>query len=294
MQPTLFFFLYLLGAYTLSALLCVPFGEYVTEAAGVPLHKFIGRVGLLLALIGLWPFLKMLKLADRESLGYGLASAEFRLTLTKGFALGVLILAALALGLMILDIRVYPRAGEHPLLIKVVAQGVLGGLAIGFIEETFFRGALFSAVRKRGGGVVVAIVLPSLLFAALHFFKPQPFPPGAEVTLASSLASLGGALPALFQMENLDSFVALFLVGVFLGLVRQRSGHIAWCIGLHAGWVLVIRLAHKYTWEDPASPLQFLVGEYDGVTGWLAAGWIGVLTLGIALWPKSQAAQTGG
>ena len=289
MQPTLLFFLYLLGAYTLSALLCVPFGEYVTEAAGVPLHKFIGRVGLLLALIGLWPFLKMLKLVDRESLGYGLAGAEFRLTLTKGFALGVLILAALALALMILDIRVYPRPGELPLLIKVVAQGVLGGLAVGFIEETFFRGALFSAVRKRGGGTAAAIVLTSLLFAALHFLKPQPFPPDAEVTLATSLTSLGGGFSALFQLENLDSFVALFLVGVFLGLVRHRSGHIAWCIGLHAGWVLVIRLAHKYTWEDPASPLQFLVGEYDGVTGWLAAGWIGVLALGVALWPKRRA-----
>jgi len=287
-QPTLLFFLYLLACYTLAALLCVPFGEYLVEVAGAPVHKIIGRGGLLLALIGLWPLLKTLQMANKESLGYGIPAAEFRLAMLKGFALGVLILACLAFALTALDIRVVPPGREPPLLIKVIAQGLLGGLAVGFIEETFFRGALFSAVRRRGGGAVAAIVLPSLLFAALHFLKPQPIPADTELTLATTLISLGGAFPALFQLENLDSFIALFLVGAFLGLVRHRTGHIAWCIGLHAGWVLVIRLLHKYTGVDPNAPLNYLVGHYDGVIGWLAAGWIGVLALGIGLWPRRR------
>lgn len=287
MHTSLLFFLFLLGAYTLAALLCVPFGEYVTAAAGVPIHKFIGRGGLLLALLGFWPFLKALRLMDRHSLGYALPGAEFRLSLIKGFAAGVLILACLAISLLTLGIRVVPSGGEPPLLLKVLAQGLIGGLAVGFIEETFFRGALFSAIRRHGGHAVTAIALPALLYAALHFLKPQPFPAGTEVTLTATLTSLGGAFPALMQMENLDSFAALFLVGVLLGIVRLRSGHIAWCIGLHAGWVLVIRLIHKYTELDPGAPLTFLVGTYDGVIGWLAAGWIGLLALGIALWPKN-------
>ncbi len=288
MQPSLLFFLFIFGTYTLAALLCVPFGEYVTEAAGVPTHKFIGRGGLLLALIGFWPLLKALKLAQRRSLGYALPSVEFRLTLAKGFAAGVLILACLTLALLAFGIRVIPSGGESPLLLKVLAQGLLGGLAIGFIEETFFRGALFSAILRRGGHAATAIALPALLYAVLHFLKPQPFPADAEVTLTTSLTSLGGAFPALFRMENLDSLAALFLVGVLLGIVRRRSGHIAWCIGLHAGWVLVIRLTHKYTELDPGSQLNSLVGTYDGVIGWLAASWIGLLTLGIALWSKNR------
>lgn len=287
MHPSLLFFLFLSGAYTLAALLCVPFGEYVTGAAGVPAHKFIGRGGLLLALLGFWPLLKALRLADRDSLGYGLPGAEFRSTLVKGFAAGVLILACLALALLALGIRVVPGRGEPPLLLEVFAQGLLGGLAVGFIEETFFRGALFSAIRRRGGRAATAIALPALLYAALHFLKPQPFPADTDVTLAITLTSLGNAVPALLQMQNLDSFAALFLVGVLLGIVRHRSGHIAWCIGLHAGWVLVIRLTQKYTGLDADAPLRSLVGSYDGVIGWLAAGWIGLLALGIALWPKN-------
>jgi membrane protease YdiL (CAAX protease family) len=289
-QPSLLFFLFIFGTYTLAALLCVPFGEYVTEAAGVPIHKFIGRGGLLLALLGFWPLLKALRLADKRSLGYGLPGTEFRLALAKGFAAGVLILACLALALLALGIRVVPSGGEPPLL-KVLAQGLLGGLAVGFIEETFFRGAMFSAIRRRGGHAATAIALPALLYATLHFLKPQPFPADAEVTLATTLTSLGDAFPALFRIENLDSFASLFLVGVLLGIVRHRSGHIAWCIGLHAGWVLVIRLTHKYTDLDPGAPLNSLVGTYDGVIGWLAAGWIGLLALGIALWPRNR---TGG
>ncbi len=291
MQISLLFFLFLFGAYTLSALLCVPFGEYVTEAAGVPIHKFIGRGGLLLALLGFWPLLKALRLANRHSLGYDLPGAGFRLALAKSFVVGVLILVCLALTLLALGIRIIPSGGEPPLLLKVLAQGLIGGLAVGFIEETFFRGAMFSAIRRRGGHAVTAIALPALLYATLHFLKPQPFPADAEVTLVTTLTSLANAFPALLQMENLDSFAALLVVGVFLGVVRHRSGHIAWCIGLHAGWVLVIRLTHKYTDLDPGAPLNYLVGTYDGVIGWLAAGWIGLLALGIALWPKNRSEQ---
>jgi membrane protease YdiL (CAAX protease family) len=287
-QTVLVFFLYILGAYALAAVLCVPFGEYITQAAGVPPHKFIGRGGRLLALLAVWPLLKALHLANKQSLGYALPAREFRLTLVKGFAAGLLILTCLSLALLWLGIRV-PRLGsEAPPLLKIVTQGLLGGLAVGFIEETFFRGALFSAIRNRGGGAALAVTLTSLLFAALHFIKPQPIPPDAGVTLGTCQSSLISALPALFRLENLDSFVALFLVGVFLAIVRNRTGHIAWCIGLHAGWVLVIRITHKYSHLDPGSPFYRLVGDYDGVIGWLAAGWIGLLALMVALWPQRQ------
>jgi hypothetical protein len=82
--------------------------------------------------------------------------------------------------------------------------------------------------------------------------------------------------------RNLDSFVALILVGVFLGMVRERTGHIGWCIGLHAGWVFVIQVARYLTDGNDASPYAFLTGDYDGVIGWLAAGWLATLSAGYA------------
>ena len=83
--------------------------------------------------------------------------------------------------------------------------------------------------------------------------------------------------------------VALFLVGVLLGLVRERSGHIGWCIGLHAGWVFVIQVTRQLTDGNEASPYAYLVGDYDGIIGWAAAGWIGLLALGLRFLPQARA-----
>ncbi|MBA2410007.1 MAG: hypothetical protein H0V62_09645 [Gammaproteobacteria bacterium] len=67
-----------------------------------------------------------------------------------------------------------------------------------------------------------------------------------------------------------DSFLALFAVGMVLALVRAGMGHIAACIGLHAGGVLVIKLTKDITYADPAATDAFLVGTYDSVIGYLA------------------------
>jgi hypothetical protein len=290
MAAAALFTAYVLGAYVAASLLCAGFGDALAALLHVPVHKIIGRGGLLLALAGIWPLLKVLRLADRESLGYGLPAPVFRRTLLRGLGLGIVILACLSAALWLLGLRTPHLAGGPPLL-KILAQGLLGGLAVAFIEESFFRGAMYTAILRRGGGTPAAVLLPSLLYAALHFLKPQPLPPDTPAGLTACLASLAQGFPALLRLENLDSFVALTLVGVFLALVRERCGHLAWGIGMHAGWVLVIKLTLAYSHDVPNTPLRYLAGSYDGMIGWLAAGWIGVLSLGLILWPRRHRAD---
>jgi membrane protease YdiL (CAAX protease family) len=86
------------------------------------------------------------------------------------------------------------------------------------------------------------------------------------------------------QWKNLDSMAALFVAGLFLALVRERTGHIGGCVGLHAGWVLVIQVTRQVTDGDPDSELSFLVGVYDGTIGWLATAWIGALATLYWIW----------
>ncbi len=285
MRSFALFFLYVVAAYALAAILSVP----LSEVAGIPQHKFISRGGLLLAALGFWPFLKLLKLANKDDLGYDLPAARFRLDMGKGMVLGILILLCLSAALLALDVRDINQPRFQPWLPKVLLQGLLSGLAVAVIEETFFRGAMFSAILRNGGGSTKAVLLTSMLYAALHFFKPQALPPGSEPDLAGAVAGYLSAFEHLFRWEHLDSFVALFMVGLFLALVRLRSGHIAWSIGLHAGWVLVIKITLAYTHVDPKADLNHLVGTYDNMIGWLAAGWIGVLCLIPAFWPKKSA-----
>jgi len=279
------FFFYVAGAYAVAALLSLPLAGLIDA---VPPNKLISRGGMLLALAGFWYFLKLQQVANKTDLGYALAPPRFRRDLGLGLLLGILILTALAAALLLLDIRDFNAPRFRPPLYKVLLQGLLGGLAVAFIEETFFRGAMYSAIRRHGGSITATLVLTSLLYAVVHFFKPLPPPAGQPYDLATALATYWSAYEHMFRAEHLDSLVALFLVGLFLALVRRRTGHIAWAIGLHAGWVLVIKLTQSYTHVNEDAALLFLIGGYDDVIGWLAAGWIGLLCLVPAFWPKTK------
>jgi uncharacterized protein len=58
-------------------------------------------------------------------------------------------------------------AGSNRLSITVFALLVMVGAPI--VEEIFFRGLLFGALRKRGLGTVLTIVVSALVFSGFHF-----------------------------------------------------------------------------------------------------------------------------
>ncbi len=82
-------------------------------------------------------------------------------------------------------------------------------------------------------------------------------------------AFAGLAEPARF----VDSFLALFLLGVLLCQVRARMG-LWWCIGLHAAWVFSIRVYKELTVRDIVNPYQSWVGDYDNFVGHLVSVWV--------------------
>lgn len=289
MRTTGVFFVYLFICLILAALLTYPLmqtGWIEQKPDGV-----MGRLAQVFILLGLWPFLKAMELNDRPALGYGVPRPRFLSALWQGWLLGILILLLLVLSLLTLDIRVPDLAGGEWLsgLLKKSLQVLIGGLLLGLLEETFFRGALYSAIR-RNAGALSAIFWSSILFALLHFMKPHALPDGVAFDWAGTWQMFVHVFAGVFQWKHVDSMVALFMVGVFLALVRERSGHIGWCIGLHAGWIFVIQVNRYLTDGNDASPNAWLVGGYDGTIGWLAAAWIGLLTAGLRLfaWEGSR------
>lgn len=274
MLATALFFLYLLACLAASAVLSVALMQ--TGWIDLEPHRVMGRLAQLLVLAGLWPFLKAMGLADRTSLGLGVSRSRLFATAGIGWVLGVGILLALTFGLVELGIRVPDQAVQWSSALPKILQALVGGLLIGLLEETFFRGALFSAIRRRGS-LGSAAVWSALLYAVVHVMKPGALPSGGAFDEAAALAMVSGVFADVWQWKNLDTVAALFAVGVFLALVRERTGHIGWCIGLHAGWVLVIQATRRFTDGNPQAAMGFLVGEYDGVIGWLAMIWIGIL-----------------
>ena len=287
MRETGILFLFLIFCLMISALLIYPL--MATGWLEFEPHKVMGRLAMLIALFGIWPLLAWMGVANRSALGYNTPRSRFLSTLWQGWALGVLMLLPLVLTLLLLGVQVSDIAGKDWLgeLPGKLIQVLLGGLLTSLIEETFFRGALYSAIR-RTGGVAKAALWSSALYAFLHFMKPHALPDGMPLDWSGAWHMFVHTFTDAFQWQHLDSMIALMLAGVFLSLVRERSGHIGWCLGLHAGWIFVIQLTRHLADVDPASSSAWLVGDYDGVIGWLAAAWVGLVTLGFWLSTASR------
>lgn len=244
-------------------------------------HRVASRIGMLALLVGFILVARRLRLADRASLGYGLARPQFLGEAGVGLLLGVvmmLLVVAVMLGLGLRELREGVQL-DAATLAGLALQGLLSGLAVALIEETFLRGAMFTGI-ARESGTGLAIVLTSLVYSATHFIGRHRIPP-EQVDWTSGFELLAGTFRAFATpLAIADAFLALFGVGVLLGLVRAATGNIAACIGLHAGWVWVITFLRETSRPAEGHPLGFLLSGFDGVVGWLVllwtlpAGWI--------------------
>lgn len=142
---------------------------------------------------------------------------------------------------------------------------------IGFIEEIFFRGFILQSLLK-DMQTVFAIFISSILYSSLHFLK-------IELHASPGIQPCIGFMVLYQFLENLilnfttilPSLVGLFLVGVVLSYACIRTNSLYFAIGLHAGWVFIIKMNHLFL-DNAKSSLRWLYGDSNMVTGVL--GWI--------------------
>lgn len=278
------FFLFvglLAGALVAAAALTYPAWLLVSTVSIEPVHRVMHRVAMLLALFGLIALTRRLGLANRESLGFGLSRPTFLRQMALGWIGGAMLMLPLVWLLLRLDIRVIRPDKLHSLA-GLIAGGIVSGFVIAFIEEVFFRGVLFTAV-KRTSSLVAAIAAPSALYASLHFLGGKLNVPAADVGWQHGFIVLARLFERYAQPFALaDSFLALFALGVLLSLFRLRTGAIAVGIGLHAAGVATIAVLRAVTFVNQEDAQAGLVGNYDGVIGWAALLWFGVIVAAVA------------
>jgi len=242
--------------------------------AGWPFHRVAARVAALLLVIGIVALVRHLHVTNRVAWGFGVPRTQFLRTFALALVLGLISMSPIVAFLFGLDLRAI-KAGvtiDLETLSIAAGGGLLSGLVVAVTEESFLRGAMFTAI-ARESGQRAAILLTALIYAAVHFLSRVRIP-HESVDWASGFELLAGtfatfAHPAAF----IDSFLALAAVGVLLGLLRARTGNIAACIGLHAGWVGVISVVRELSGRAPEGRWSFLVGDYDGVVGLLVLAW---------------------
>lgn len=239
-----------------------------------PFHRVASRVATFLLVIGIVLLVRHLHVTRREDWGFGVPRSRFLGTFALALVLGLFSMLPVAALLFGLDVRsVKPGVTiDAATLATAVGTGLLSGLVVAFTEEAFLRGAMFTAI-ARESGQRAAIVLTALIYSALHFLSRVRIP-HESVDWGSGIELLAGTFVTFANPGALvDSFLALAAVGVLLGMLRAHTGNIAACVGLHAGWVCVIAVVRKLSVGAPQGRWSFVVGDYDGVVGYLVLAW---------------------
>lgn len=274
MRAFLLFFGLMLGALASIALFTYPAWLLLHPHFDFPFHRIGERIGMLALVIGFIIVARRVGLADKRSVGYALPRPLFVREMLFALVLGVIGMMAIvgiltALGLLDWSEAATATGGKLP---KIVFNRLLSGIAVGFIEETMLRGVMFAAI-ERESGAKSAIILTSLIYAAVHFLGKYSIAP-EQITSHSGFVLLGGMLDKFARpLEIVDAFLCLFAVGMVLAIIRARRGNIATCIGLHAGWVWVMLFTRELTKPVRDQPLSFLLSQFDGFIGWAVFAW---------------------
>lgn len=272
----------ILLALAVMAGLTYPVWQLLHPAFGFPFHRVADRLGMITLAVGFFLVAGRLRLADRVSLGFGLPPRRFLREAGGAFCIGVLLMGLIIAIMLALHLRLL-RPGvmlSWATFGKLAAEGLLRGIAVALIEETFLRGAMWTGI-ARESGILAATVLTALIYALTHFVSSYHVPPD-QISWHSGIDMLAGSFGAFARPLNVaDAYVCLFAVGVVLATVRMHTGNIAASLGLHAGWVWVITFVRATSIADLSNPLHGVLSRFDGVVGWLVCGW--TVLVGFAL-----------
>jgi membrane protease YdiL (CAAX protease family) len=272
-----------------SSLACIV-GYFIFQSIDgrFPLSKVITKSTQLFLVLSIFPAMAYLKL-NKSDLGFA-AKAVFFKQVLLGFGLGFatlmpVFIAEYALGIHIIDQTQHWTAG---LLAEKALISLLLALLISMIEEPIFRGILFAGLKKNLP-VIAAIIISSAYYAALHFLDSKTEIPLQQADLFSGFTLLGEAFANLMNPEILSAFLALLMVGIFLGVLRANiKQSLGLCIGCHTCWVWQIKMSKSLFNTDSSSEYLYLVSSYDGVIGPLVTGWLSLALIGYFVYKKVQ------
>lgn len=273
---------FLLAA-VIGALVSYPAFELTSSFAHFAFHRVASRIVMLLLAGELVWLCRHLGLIHKRDLGLGLPWRRF---LKVSLLWGVIGAATAGVGaafLLATHLRVlqpgFALTGWS--FLRIFAIGLASGIAVAILEETVMRGAMHTAIERESGPWAAAL-LSAPLFAVLHLFAKASIP-AAQVNWASGFDLLQRYFAALGHPAlALDSLLSWLLVGLILSLTRVLTGNIAVAIGLHAGWVLVLRMLQEATGSGAAPGYSIWVSRFDGLLGLWLLPW--GLIIAAALW----------
>lgn len=240
-----------------------------------PFRRVFNRMVMISALAALWPLARYWGVASWKQLG--LIDPQWKKEWLKGMALGCVSMAMLFSMHLIGD----ARAWIGHLTVQKIAAFLATALIVGFLEELLFRGLLFHALREKlGKQIVLWAILLSALFAEAHFLKAQNTP--LPIHWGSGWNTWLHIFPTPPQMlDILPEWFSLFLVGLILCAVVWKRHSLWLAIGLHTGWIAVLKCGGSSTIPSPLLP-NFWFGETITTGAWAIFLLFGLLAVFLA------------
>jgi len=236
------------------------------KLADHPLHRYVNRSLLALALIGLWPLLRSIGVSACRDVGLVKPAGQGR-KFSCGLALGFASLAGVALVVLTAGAREVNTGVSAGRLVEKISGAVLTAAVVSVLEEILFRGAIFGALRKTFPWPA-AVAISSAVYALVHFFRRPSSP--AEIHWTSGLVMLPTMLRGFVEVEQVvPGFFNLTLAGALLALAYQHTGNLNFSIGLHAGWILWLKSYGFFT-RDTVNANAWFWGTGKLIDGWLA------------------------
>ena len=197
-----------------------------------------------------------------------------------GFIAGFLLLALLSAILYLLDIRVADMNKSFlEILGKIFLSILPAALLVALIEETYFRGIQCGEL-IREKRTLAAVTLPAIFYSSVHFLNPGESIPADDPDWFHGLTLLLVAPVEICHASDcMGTAITLFFAGIFLGIVRILGGHLIVCIGIHAGWIAVIKLTKVLTDFNPGTDLAWLAQGQGRVLGLLSAALLAISCL---------------
>jgi len=260
-------------------------GPLFPHLAHTAFHRYVDRCFQIIALVGLWPFMRALGATSRREIGLVSPFGQFHL-LGRGLLLGFASLACVA---------AVSLAGHGRLMVPYLAAGKLVGILAGavgtacvvaLLEEILYRGGVFGGL-CRVVHWTTALVISSVIYALVHFLQgPQLAGP---VRWNSGLVALQSMLAGFSDVHQLvPGFFSLAIAGIMLALAYQRTGNLYFSIGLHWGWIFCLKTFGGLTAQTTPVPSWFY-GSGKLIDGWLAFFVLLAFLIGFLFWlPKSD------
>ncbi len=155
---------------------------------------------------------------------------------------------------------------------SVILNSLLAGLILGFFEETIFRGLMLRIFYTATKRPWLALAVMAAFFAYMHFKVPASIWKNVAPGVHGDTGWVVAWWTTCGIVKDFDwpQFLALWALGMVLGVLTLRTGSLLPAIGLHAGLVAAMNVYRSACVFAPG-PERAIWGGGGLTDGWAAA-----------------------